>query len=86
MSTPTPAVTNQKGVVISIRMRDADYAVVEKIARELYDQNQLKAPTPAALTKVALNVLCNQYLQMKAQTVVGQAPPSPPQQQSQPQA
>jgi hypothetical protein len=60
--------TQYKGVVISIRVRDEDYPIIENIARDLHAQGQIKAPIPAALTKSALNIIiCNQYLAIKKQ-------------------
>lgn len=55
------------GVIISMRVRNEDYPVIEDIAKKLFAQGQIKSPKPAALTKVALNVLCNQFLQLEQQ-------------------
>ena len=50
-----------------MRVRNEDYPVIEDIAKKLFAQGQIKSPKPAALTKVALNVLCNQFLQLEQQ-------------------
>jgi hypothetical protein len=51
--------------------------VIQDIARKLHAQGQLKFDTPAALTKVALNVLCNQLLQLEQQQKMANDVPPP---------
>ena len=41
----------QTGTIVSIRIRSQDYPEIERIAKEIYGQGGIKAPSVSALTK-----------------------------------
>lgn len=59
---------NHRGIVISIRVRDEEYAEIERIAKILFDLGRLKSANPAALTKASLLMECNKFLILEKQT------------------
>ena len=56
-----------KGVVISIRVRDEEYAEIERIAKILFSLGRIKSANPAALTNASLLMECNKFIILERQ-------------------